>query len=119
MQTHRFDPDSYFAGTLIDRSRPLSFRFNRRLYYGYEGDSLFTALRANGVSEVAISTSTRLSFDKEMARKIFVKPTKLESAAVCMDELAITDGMELEQVPAPTLAQGFFGDLRWEIMCCW
>ena len=108
MQTHRFDPDSYFAGTLIDRSRPLSFRFNRRLYYGYEGDSLFTALRANGVSEVAVGTSTRLSFDKETAHKILVKAAKLESAAVPMYELAITDGMELEQVPASTLFQRVF-----------
>ncbi len=37
------------AGGLIDRDRPLRFTFNGKSYEGYEGDSLASALLANGV----------------------------------------------------------------------
>ncbi|MDH3512714.1 MAG: sarcosine oxidase subunit alpha family protein [Gammaproteobacteria bacterium] len=39
----------------IDRSRTLTFRFNGRVYSGYAGDSLASALLANGVSIVGRS----------------------------------------------------------------
>lgn len=42
-------------GGSIDRSRPLSFRFNNKTYQGYSGDSLASALLANGVSLTARS----------------------------------------------------------------
>ena len=34
---------------LINRSKKLSFKFNGKKYYGYEGDTLASALIANGV----------------------------------------------------------------------
>ncbi|SEJ98697.1 sarcosine oxidase subunit alpha [Sphingobium sp. AP50] len=37
------------TGGLIDRSRPLSFTFGGRSYIGFEGDTLASALLANGV----------------------------------------------------------------------
>ena len=37
------------AGGAIDRARPLSFRFDGRTYSGYQGDTLASALLANGV----------------------------------------------------------------------
>lgn len=42
-------------GGLIDRSRPLSFRFEGRDYTGYAGDTLASALLANGVRLVGRS----------------------------------------------------------------
>ena len=42
-------------GGLIDRNRPLTFSFNSRRLEGYEGDSLASALMANGVDVVARS----------------------------------------------------------------
>ena len=36
-------------GGLVDRSRPLAFTFNGKRYEGYEGDTLASALIANGV----------------------------------------------------------------------
>ncbi len=39
----------------IDRERPISFTFNGRAYGGYEGDTLASALLANGVSIVGRS----------------------------------------------------------------
>ncbi len=37
------------AGGLIDRTKPLSFRFDGRRYLGFEGDTLASALAANNV----------------------------------------------------------------------
>ena len=37
------------SGGRIDRSRPISFSFNGRRYLGYQGDTLASALLANGV----------------------------------------------------------------------
>jgi sarcosine oxidase subunit alpha len=37
------------AGAWIDRSRPLTFEFNNRVYRGYHGDTLSSALLANDV----------------------------------------------------------------------
>ena len=34
---------------LINRDKKLSFKFNNKIYYGYEGDTLASALLANGV----------------------------------------------------------------------
>ena len=35
-------------GGVIDRSKPLSFTFDGRKYTGYQGDTLASALLANG-----------------------------------------------------------------------
>ena len=43
------------GGTLIDRSRSLSFRFNGKEYEGHPGDTLASALMANGVRLVGRS----------------------------------------------------------------
>jgi sarcosine oxidase, subunit alpha len=43
------------AGTRIDRTRTVSFRFNDRQYRGFQGDTLASALLANGVRLVGRS----------------------------------------------------------------
>ena len=43
------------GGGLIDRSRPLSFTFDGRDYWGFQGDTLASALLANGVRVVGRS----------------------------------------------------------------
>ena len=40
---------------LINRNKKLSFKFNGKFYYGYEGDTLASALIANGVHLVGRS----------------------------------------------------------------
>ena len=49
-QTHRLTD-----GGRIDRDRPIDFFFNGRRYSGYEGDTLASALLANGVMLVGRS----------------------------------------------------------------
>jgi len=40
------------SGGRIDRSKPLSFKFNGKKYQGFEGDTIASALLANGISTV-------------------------------------------------------------------
>ena len=42
-------------GTLIDRTRTISFRFNGNTYRGYAGDTIASALAANGVRVISRS----------------------------------------------------------------
>src|SRR5437868_14565766 len=49
-QTNRLD-----KGGLIDRSAPLNFRFDGKSFSGFEGDTLASALVANGVKLVGRS----------------------------------------------------------------
>ena len=42
-------------GGLINRNKKLSFKFNGKIYYGYEGDTLASALLANGVHLIGLS----------------------------------------------------------------
>ena len=42
-------------GGLINKDKKLSFKFNGRTYFGYEGDTLASALLANGVHLVGRS----------------------------------------------------------------
>ena len=49
-QTHRLA-----AGGGVDRTRPLAFTFNGRAYGGFGGDTLASALLANGVHLVGRS----------------------------------------------------------------
>ncbi len=42
-------------GGRVDRSQPVTFRFNGKLYQGYSGDTLASALLANGVFLIARS----------------------------------------------------------------
>src|SRR4029079_17286884 len=44
-----------WTGGRIDRARPIAFRFDGVRYQGYEGDTLASALLANGVHMVARS----------------------------------------------------------------
>ena len=43
------------SGGLINRDKKISFKFNGKNYFGYEGDTLASALLANGVHLVGRS----------------------------------------------------------------
>ncbi len=51
----RSQPQRFTDGGLIDRSRPISFRFDGTSYSGFEGDTLTSALIANGIKLVGRS----------------------------------------------------------------
>lgn len=49
------EPARLQSGGVIDRRKPITFRFNGKTYRGYEGDNLASALLANGVDVFARS----------------------------------------------------------------
>jgi len=72
-------------GGLIDRSQPLAFRFNGRELTGYAGDSLASALLANGVHLVA------RSFKYHRPRGIFGAGAEEPNALVQLETGAATE----------------------------
>ena len=49
-QSYRLDKEGY-----IDREKRISFKFNGKIYFGYKGDTLASALLANGIHLVGRS----------------------------------------------------------------
>jgi sarcosine oxidase subunit alpha len=67
-------------GGLVDRDQPLRFRFDGRTYEGYQGDTLASALLANGVHRT--SASIRLG----RSRGIFAAGMEEPNALVQIEE---------------------------------
>ena len=81
-------------GGLIDRSRALSFWFNGRQLEGYQGDTLASALLANGVRTVG------RSFKYHRPRGIFAAGAEEPNALVQLESGARTEpNMRATQIP--------------------
>lgn len=76
---------SRIKGGLIDRSRLLNFTFNGKSYQGFEGDTLASALMANGVQLVG------RSFKYHRPRGIFSAGSEEPNALVTLGRGARTD----------------------------
>ena len=55
-------------GGLINREKKLSFKFNGKTYFGYEGDTLASALLANGVHLVCLLYTSPSPRDRTRSR---------------------------------------------------
>lgn len=73
-QSHRL-----YDGGRVDRSQPINFSFNGRRYTGYQGDTLASALLANGVMLVG------RSFKYHRPRGIFSAGTEEPNALVQLE----------------------------------
>lgn len=73
------------TGGMIDRSRPINFTFNGRRYQGYQGDTLASALLANGVHLVG------RSFKYHRPRGIFAAGVEEPNALVQLRSGARTE----------------------------
>uniref|UniRef100_UPI00025593AC 2Fe-2S iron-sulfur cluster-binding protein n=1 Tax=Oceanicola sp. S124 TaxID=1042378 RepID=UPI00025593AC len=67
-------------GGLIDRNQPLSFTFNGKKLQGYQGDTLASALMANGIRLVA------RSFKYHRPRGIFSAGSEEPNALLTLGE---------------------------------
>ena len=73
-------PFRQLEGGLIDRDRPLAFRFDGRAYTGFAGDTLASALLANGVKVVG------RSFKYHRRRGIFGAGVEEPNALIALRE---------------------------------
>ena len=126
------------AGEWIDRRRPVAFKFEGRRYSGFEGDTISSALLANGVKVLGRSFKYHrprgvLSFANHDANALVQWGARPNLRA---DVTAVVEGMELSAVNtfgglagdrgrfiewlAPVLPVGFyykaFYSQRWEPM---
>ena len=106
-------------GGIVDRTRPLDFCFNGRAYKGLQGDTLASALIANGVRVVA------RSFKYHRPRGIMTCGPEEPSALVQLlsdgdqpnlraTEIMLTDGLEAKSVncwPSVDFDVGAFNSL--------
>ncbi len=92
------------SGGLIDRDRPLSFRFEGRRYIGYAGDTLASALLANGVRLVGRSFKYHrprgiMGFGPEEPNALMQLGTGARSAPnLRATEIRLFDGLEADAV---------------------
>ena len=91
----------------VDRASPLSFTFNGRAYRGYRGDTLASALLANGVGLVA------RSFKFHRPRGVFTAGSEEPSALVQLEE-----GAWSEPNTRATIVELYEG-LRARSQNCW
>ena len=101
-------------GGLINRGKPLNFNFDGRTYQGYEGDTLASALMANGVRFLG------RSFKYHRPRGIFTAGSEEPNALV-----ELRSGARQEPNTRATVAelyeglvacsQNYKGSLRYEI----
>jgi sarcosine oxidase subunit alpha len=93
-------------GERIDRTRPLAFSFNGRIYQGYQGDTLASALLANQVRLVARSFKLHRprgvysSGVEEPSAIVDVGPRGRHSPNVRATVLDIFEGLEARSVNA-------------------
>ena len=81
------------AGGLIDRNTPLSFEFNGKRFEGYHGDTLASALIANG------QTLVGRSFKYHRPRGIFSAGSEEPNALV-----ELRKGAFKSRIPGPPLS---------------
>jgi len=92
------------TGGLVDRNRPLSFRFEGRGYTGYAGDTLASALLANGVRLVGRSFKYHrprgiLGFGPEEPNALMQFGTGARTAPnLRATEIRLHDGLEAKAV---------------------
>ncbi len=95
------------TGGLIDRARPLSFSFDGRVYRGFAGDTLASALLANGVGVVG------RSFKYHRPRGLMAAGVEEPNALV-----QLVDGARSEANPRATEID-LYPDLKARAVNCW
>ena len=91
------------VGGRIDRNSPVSFRFNGEYLLGYAGDTLASALLANGKRLVARSFKYHrprgiMSAGVEETNALVQRLGKSEEPNVLATRLQLSDGLEVESV---------------------
>ncbi|UJW85532.1 FAD-dependent oxidoreductase [Devosia sp. SL43] len=89
------DAGKPFAGTAIDRSRPLQFRLDGRTIQGFAGDTVLSAVLASGIDTVGLRHDTPLALSARYAPTII--PATLardHQRALPMERTPATNGAD-------------------------
>jgi sarcosine oxidase subunit alpha len=94
------DPAHAFAGSAIDRSRPLRFRLNGHVIEGFAGDTVLSAAIASGFEAIGEHSGHPLALTERFAPP--VAPVSLyrdRQQALPMARLPAVDGIDLRTIP--------------------
>jgi len=90
------NPEGWFNGRLIDRNRPISIRLDGRTYRALEGDSILSALLANGTDTFGQFRGSPVALDARTHPPVMPKGARGDVArALAMDRTPAVDGMDL------------------------
>ena len=88
------DAAHQFGGIELDRARPLSFRVNSRRVDGFAGDTVLSALLANGIDSFGLLGQTPLALTDEFGPLAAPRGSKPERA-LPIDRLPAADRLDL------------------------
>src|SRR3990172_7674664 len=95
------------TGGAIERDKPLSYTFNGRRYQGYHGDTLASALLANGINFVARSFK-------------YHRPRGIVSAGPEEPSALVQVGSGARMLPCvPATMVELYGGLQAQSVNCW
>ncbi|HEY0919173.1 FAD-dependent oxidoreductase, partial [Devosia sp.] len=89
-ETHKF------AGTEIDRGRPLSFRLNGRVIHGFAGDTVLSAVLAAGIGEIGRKGGEPIGLGESFAPAVIAADLAGDpAAALPMERTPALPGLDL------------------------
>jgi sarcosine oxidase subunit alpha len=85
-----------FAGTEIDRSKPLSFRLNGRVIDGFAGDTVLSAVLAAGIETFGLRAGEPIGLSERFAPAVVpAASTGNPAAALPMERMPALPGLDL------------------------
>lgn len=89
-------PDHRFGGSEIDRGKPLSFRLNGRVIDGFAGDTVLSAMLANGIAAVGQRAGEPLGLGERFAPAVLPATAANDpAAALPMERMPALPGLDL------------------------
>ena len=102
-----------FAGSQIDRSRPLRFQLNGLEVTGFEGDTVLSATLASGIDSIGRFGGRPLALGPRFAPPVaMIGAAGAPGAAVPMQQAPAVDGAELVTIPADRSGASPLGRVR-------
>lgn len=109
MQQFRFPRSngSAFLGDLIDRSQPIEFVFNHKKMQAFRGDTLLSALLANGYRSIQLKGNAFEALNQDSIARFRLRVQGKACSGIWYGDLILEDHIEIETLPV----KGFFGKL--------
>lgn len=108
-QTNRLPADAPhgFGGAALDRSKPLSFRLDGRSIEGFTGDTVLTALLANGITSAGTFGGDPVALDERSAPLVALRSAPKD--LLPMERVPALSGLDL--FTTGVAKRGLFGQL--------
>lgn len=91
-----YDEDALFSGGKINRGRPIKFKFENRIIQGFAGDTILSALLANGIDSVGLHDDHLIGLSEGFSPAAVIKQKNgQERCVVPIERTPALDGQEM------------------------